>query len=113
MAEFAIDIISASPLLWTEGFHSTEKGRLKSIAIQAPGGGTAQGMIYCVAGAMSGGSGTPYIKAVFFEGYVSETEYGHWEGDYPLEAGDRLFFRARSIITFTLRLAGRIDIGDP
>jgi hypothetical protein len=64
-------------------------------------------------GTMLGGIGIEYITSVFFSGYFWVGNMGSWVGHYPLDASEVVFVRAYSFSTLPIRVAGKVEIGDP
>jgi hypothetical protein len=113
MASFTITVTPNSAITPVEGYRVSELGRLKSVAVVFVGPTTDWGRVYVQVGSMVGGRGMDYVGAMFYNGYVSRKHLGMWNGDYPFDPYEEIFVYAWAMTTRTIRVTGKIEIGDP
>lgn len=112
MGQFAIELMSTSPVVPVFGYRGTERGRLKSLCVNPPAVSITVASCWVLVGTMLGGRGSEYVTSVFYSGYVSGKVRNLWTGDYPFEPYEEIFISACSIIATTIRVVGKIEGGD-
>ena len=112
MAAFNIDVDPVSPSTAGEGYRGAETGHLRSVAVSFRGPLIDFGRVYVQVGSMLGGRGTEYVVAMFINAYVSNKFFPGWTGDYPFSPYEEIFVRAWANTSRTVRVMGKIDIGD-
>lgn len=113
MGQFSLSITPTSPLIFTSAFRGTERGRLKSLAVATLGLDFIWGRMFLEVGTVIGGRTDEYKVAVFYSGYLSGNNTFLWTGDYPFEAAEEIYVRAKAITSLEIRVTGKIDFEDP